>query len=101
MILTSGRFARSHVAMAATADGDQDGRRVVGHLLLELDANRSLAGDRKRIVVGVNVGAARGARSLLGQRIRTVERAIHDDLLDPLATDRRDTATLLAGRIRG
>ena len=49
----------------------------------------------------MNVGAARGARGLLCQSVCTVKRAIHDDLLDPLASDRRDTATLLAGRIRG
>ncbi|SIA66888.1 Uncharacterised protein [Mycobacteroides abscessus subsp. abscessus] len=86
---------------AAAAHGDQDGRRVLGHLLLELDADRALAGDRERIVVGMNVGAARGARGLLGQRVRAVERAIHDDLLDPLPTNRRDTATLLTRRVRG
>ena len=49
----------------------------------------------------MNVGAARRARSLLGQRVRAIERAIHDDLLDPLASDRRDATTLLARRIRG
>ena len=86
---------------AAATHGDQDGRSVLGHLLLELDANRALTGDRERIVVRVDVGAARGARSLLGQRVRAVERAIHDDLLDPLPANRRDTATLLTRRIRG
>ena len=49
----------------------------------------------------MNVGAARGARGLLGQRVRAVERAIHDDLLNPLPTNRRDTATLLTRRVRG
>ena len=49
----------------------------------------------------MNVGAARGARSLLGQCVCAVERAIHDDLLNPLPANRRDTATLLTRRVRG
>ena len=84
---------------AAAAHGDQDRSRVRGHLLLELDANRALTGDREGIIVGMNVGAARRARGLLCQRVRAVERAIHDDLLDPLPTNRRDTATLLTRRV--
>ena len=86
---------------AAAAHGDQDRSRVRGHLLLEFDTDRALTGDREGIIVGVNVGAARRARGLLCQRVRAVERAIHDDLLDPLPTNRRDTATLLARRVRG
>ena len=86
---------------AAAAHGDEDRSGVLGHLLFELDANRALTGDREGIIVGVNVGASRCARSLLSQRVRTVERAIHDDLLDPLPTNRRDTAALLARCVRG
>ena len=86
---------------AAAAHGDQDRSRVRGHLLLELDANRALTGDREGIIVGMNVGAARRARGLLCQRVRAVKRAIHDDLLDPLPTNRGDAAALLAGRVRG
>ena len=48
----------------------------------------------------MDVGAARRASGLLSQGIGTVERAIHDDLLDPLPTNRRDTAAFLAGSIR-
>ena len=48
----------------------------------------------------MDVGAARRARRLLGQRVGAVEGAVHNHLLDPLATDRRDAAALLAGRVR-
>ena len=85
---------------AAAAHGDQHGGSVLGHLLLELHADRALPGNGVGIVVGMHVRAARRARRLLGQRIRAVKRAIHDDLLDPRAANRRDAAALLMGRVR-
>ena len=86
---------------AAATHGDQHGGSVLGHLLLELHADRALPGNGVGIVVRVNVGAARRARRLLRQRVGTVEGAVHNHLLDPRPTDRRDAAALLAGRIRG
>ena len=85
---------------AAAAHGDQHSGRVFRHLFLKLDTDRALSSDGVGIVVGMHVRAARRARRLLGQRIRAVKRAIHDDLLDPRAANRRDAAALLAGRVR-
>ena len=91
-----GRHSRHETS---APDRNEDGARVGGHLRLQLDANRSLSGDREGIIVGMNIGASRCPRGLLCEGVGAIERSVHDDLLDPLPADRRDPAALLAWRV--
>ena len=85
---------------STATDGNEDCRRVFRHLFKQLNADRALARDRHRIIVGVNVGAPSRARSFLRQCVCLVEGAINDDLLHPITTDRSNTIALLTRSIR-
>ena len=80
---------------AAAAHGNDHGSRRRGRLLENLLDHGSLAGDRARVVKGVNVGRAMLARILLRRRGCFVEGGAHDDLFDPTPPDVRDASPLL------